>query len=463
MTTAMDRFLQAAKKAGCPAEQLKNFRAGEYCAHQKALQFHAAARECDTPGGPTQVGVGGARGPGKSHMIFAQLALDDCRRADGIKALYIRKVGKQAREQMEDLRRKVLHSQAHEYKRHEGVVIFPNGSRVFVGHFKSEADIDNYLGLEYDVIAVEEATTLTSTKYQALRDSNRTSRDDWRPRIYASTNPGGVGHAWYKQRFIEPWRNGTEQDTRFIFGTVDDNPFVDHDYKRKLEENTGWRLRAYRYGDWDISAGQFFTTWQHDVHVVEPVPLQRHWRYWLALDYGFTHPTAAYLLAETDTKQVYVVDEHWQQKWLVPRHARAIHEMLARHNLTFPDLWVAIAGGDIFAKEGRSETTPAEQYAKHGIDLKRADMARINGAARVLECLGDIENGVKPKLYIFSRCKRLIECLPSLEHDPHRPEDVMKVDIDDDGTGGDDAYDALRYGLMELKRVYPKPGVSQYA
>ena len=35
--------------------------------------------------------------------------------------------------------------------------------------------------------------------------------------------------------------------------------------------------------------------------------------------------------------------------------------------------------------------------------------------------------------------------LPSLQHDPNRPEDVLKVDADEDGVGGDDAADALRY------------------
>jgi len=31
----------------------------------------------------------------------------------------------------------------------------------------------------------------------------------------------------------------------------------------------------------------------------------------------------------------------------------------------------------------------------------------------------------------------LIECLPSLQHDPNRPEDVLKVDVDEDGVGGE--------------------------
>jgi hypothetical protein len=39
----------------------------------------------------------------------------------------------------------------------------------------------------------------------------------------------------------------------------------------------------------------------------------------------------------------------------------------------------------------------------------------------------------------------VIETLPALQHDPSRPEDVLKVDADEDGVGGDDAADALRY------------------
>ncbi len=32
-----------------------------------------------------------------------------------------------------------------------------------------------------------------------------------------------------------------------------------------------------------------------------------------------------------------------------------------------------------------------------------------------------------------------------MQHDPNRPEDVLKVDADEDGLGGDDAADALMY------------------
>ncbi len=39
----------------------------------------------------------------------------------------------------------------------------------------------------------------------------------------------------------------------------------------------------------------------------------------------------------------------------------------------------------------------------------------------------------------------MVEAVPGLQHDPNRPEDVLKVDCDEDGIGGDDAADALRY------------------
>lgn len=75
---------------------------------------------------------------------------------------------------------------------------------------------------------------------------------------------------------------------------------------------------------------------------------------------------------------------------------------------------------------------------------------RIQGAATLLSRLGDVEAGIGATLFVTANCARLIECLPALEHDPHRPEDVLKVDCDEDGIGGDDPYDALRYGVMAL-------------
>ncbi len=444
-----------ASRLGVPRNQMRNFFAGGYIPQPKQLEFHAACRTADSETGPDQIGFGGARGPGKSHAIFAQIALDDCQRCDGLKVLYIRKVAKNAREQFEDLRRVVLKSVAHDYNRSTGLISFGNGSRIVIGHFKNESDVDQYLGLEYDAIAIEEATMLSLSKYKTLRDSNRTSKQNWRPRIYASTNPGNIGHSWFKERFIVPARKAIESETRFVFATVDDNKFIDGGYKKKLEDNTGWKLRAYRFGDWDIAAGQFFSTWRHNVHVRQrEFTPPAHWPVWASLDYGFNHPTVAYLLTENDGI-IYVVGEFWARRQLVPQNVDGIKAMLARHGVDLKRLKSFEAGHDCFSQKGDSDgKTIADQYQERGIKLTPANIDRISGAARVLELLGDKDHGIDARLKIFPSCEKLIECLPNLQHDPNRPEDVLKVDIDEDGLGGDDAYDAMRYGVMAtLKRA----------
>jgi hypothetical protein len=65
--------------------------------------------------------------------------------------------------------------------------------------------------------------------------------------------------------------------------------------------------------------------------------------------------------------------------------------------------------------------------------------------SRVQQGFGDPEHGILPTLFVVSRCGRLIETLPARQHDPNRPEDVPKVDADEDGVGGDDCADCLRY------------------
>ena len=444
---AVQRLNDLVWRLGCPPEQLKNFLSAGYVPQPKQLELHAAARLCDALDGYDQVGFGGARGPGKSHAVFAQVALDDCQRVAGLKALYLRKVAKQAKEQLDDLRQSILRHTPHEYARGTGVITFPNGSRIQIGHFKDEKDVDNYLGMEYDVIAIEEATTLSLSKYKTLRDSNRTSKPGWRPRIYLTTNPGGIGHAWFRERFVTPWRNGNETYTRFIPATVDDNVFIDQDYKRKLEENTGWKLRAYRYGDWDISAGQFFTTWRYDHHTCDPFPIPAHWRKYGAIDYGRNHPQVVRFGAEDGDGNFYIFGGYRQNQWLPPRHAQEIKDVLAHFGLTTKDLYRFVIGGDAFAKRDAPETI-ADQYKALGIKLQLADMSRIAGADTMLDMLGDPDGGIAPRLKIFRPCVSLIECIPMLEHDPNRPEDVLKVDVDEDGNGGDDEYDCARYLLQ---------------
>jgi len=460
--TFADRFAYEAWLAGCPFDQADNFNHGAVIPQRKQLVASAAARLCDLPDGPTAIGFGGARGGGKSFWLVAQIGLDDCQRFPGLKCLLLRKVGKSNRENFEDLRRRVLHRTPHDYSPSRGILTFPNSSRIITGHFQCENDIDAYLGLEYDIIGIEEATTLTGRKYSDILTCSRSSRISpaglpWRPRVYSTTNPGGVGHNWYRSTYIVPFLNGAQTSTRFIPATINDNSFIHANYRDVLDQLTGWQKRAWRDGDWDIAAGQFFTTFRRDVHVLNDFDDHRALEWFASLDYGFHHYTVVLLGGRDADGNIIIVDEHAARNWVPERHAQAIKALLQRHGLSLQGRYSLspkyfVAGADVFARQSDGLTI-AKQYADLGIHLRLANTDRINGWAEILKRLGDPAASVRPSLFIHRRCARLIECLPALQHDPSRPEDVLKVDPDDDGIGGDDAADAARYLVATKPRT----------
>jgi len=448
---SLENYLEAGRQLGCPREQMENLsRAGVFL-QPRQLLASAAARLCDADDGPTAVGYGGARGGGKSHWLLAQMGADDCQRVKGLKCLLLRKVGKANMENFEDLRRRLFLRLKHEFSAYRGVLTFKNGSRIVAGHYQAEKDIDNYLGLEYDVIGIEEATTLSHRKHQDITTCCRTSKPNWRPRIYSTTNPGGIGHAWYRSKFIVPFQERCERDTRFIPARVTDNKFCNAEYTKVLANLTGWQKRAWFDGDWDIAAGQFFTMFRREVHVVDDFDETRAREWFAALDYGFTHYTVVLLGCKDGDGNVFIVDEHAQRLWLPQRHCNAVLAMLTRHNLVAANLRRFVAGTDVFSRQSDG-TTVAAQYARLGLRLQPANMERVNGWAEVLQRLGDVDAGIRPTLFLHRRCTRLAETLPALQHDPNRPEDVLKVDADEDGVGGDDTADCLRYLLATKPR-----------
>ena len=103
-----------------------------------------------------------------------------------------------------------------------------------------------------------------------------------------------------------------------------------------------------------------------------------------------------------------------------------------------------VAGADVFNRESNGESI-ANQYRQLGLRLWPANMDRVSGWSAVLQRLGDPDKGIPPTLFFHPRCKFLLERLPYLQHDPDRPGDVLKTNINEEGIGGDDAGDTLRY------------------
>ena len=106
--------------------------------------------------------------------------------------------------------------------------------------------------------------------------------------------------------------------------------------------------------------------------------------------------------------------------------------------------------------------TTADVFARHGIALAKANTARRQGAAALRRMLTkkqpDSTLGTPNLLICDTPGNRwAIEMMLELTPDPTDPEDVLKVDANDEGHGGDDAYDCLRYGTLVPANTHEEP------
>lgn len=448
---ALAKCIATAAKAGAPRDQVERLvEDAHYIPYPWQWDFHAAAREADYEDGPVDIGVGGARGPGKSHAVLSQVALDDCQRIDGLKGLFLRQTGLSAQESFDDLINKAVRGRV-EYYKTKTALRFPNGSRIILGGFENERDIDKYIGIEYDLIIVEELTQLTQEKYDKLRGSLRTSKPNWRPRMYTSFNPGGVGHAWVRERYVLPYRAKHQTTTRFIPSTYKQNPVLHATYVDYLESLGGNLGKAWREGEWDSFAGQYFDEWNYEKHVVAPFAIPLTWRRFRSLDpSGRNGITSCHWYALDPDGNVWVYREYYGAGKDYDEHARAIKRLSEdKDGVSEEYVWTMIDTA-AFAKAGFSETA-AEIFERHGvIGLVPAAKERVVGWNAVHYYLRWTLS-TPPRLRIFSTCANMIRTIPLLQHDTLHPEDV-------DTRGEDHAADELRYILRTFReQKAPRP------
>ena len=333
----------------------------------------------------------------------------------------------------------------------------PNGSTLQFCHCSNEQDISLYQGREFHDLAIDEAGQWTEQMFRTLQGSNRSSKTGIKARTILTGNPGGIGHKWLKRIFIERRFNDRERpsDYSFIQALVDDNKALlvnDPDYVHRLESEPNETLRrAYRYGDWDIFAGQFFSEIRREIHLIKPFPIPPHWNRFGAYDFGYNHPAAFGWFATDEDGNVYLYRELVMAGQRIDQFAKRVNAFEDTKLLT-----PIVAGHDCWAKKGiLTEGTPptiAEEFQKHEIWLKRAVIDRIQGASQVRNYLAwqDLPTGrVKPRFFIFDTCPISFDCLTRMQHDPNRIEDVLKEDaVEGNPETGDDAYDMIRMGLM---------------
>jgi len=405
---------------------------------------------------------GGARGGGKTDAGLAWLL----RHIDNPKyrALVIRKNADDLSDWV-DRAREMYRDTGANFAYRPAEITFPSGARFRTGHLKDDASYGKYLGHEYHRMVIEELTQIpTEELYLKLISSCRSTVPELRPQVFATTNPGSLGHAWVKARFVDVAPSGktyidqvTGRARIFIPAKVRDNPtLVDNDpaYLSFLDGLPDQLRRAWRDGDWDIIAGQVFSEWINATHVVEPFEVPREWPVWIAMDWGVNAPFSVGWYAQDFegrtflTRELYLNGIDFMKVFgrpLTPKRlARVIKGLTEKHYSGYeycvadPSMWNKTVLGEKRTKpEGESL---AEIMIKEGLKMIRADNDRMNGLARYREALSIAPDG-KPWYQVFNNCRDTIRTIPALPYSLTKVEDV-------DTNAEDHCYDRDRYFFM---------------
>lgn len=368
------------------------------------------------------VAYGGARGGGKSWAVRKKATLLALR-YPGIRMLLARRTLGEVWDNHVLPLQKDLAGIAR-YREAEKAFLFANGSRLRFGYCDSERDVLQYQGQEYDVIFLDEATQFTEFQFFTLTACLRGTLPCPR-RMYLTCNPGGVGHAWVKRLFIDRDYRGGERaaDYCFIPARVYDNTVLvenDPGYVRMLENLPEDMRRAWLEGDWNAFAGQYFKEWRQDVHVLEPFGIPADWRRYVALDYGLDMLAALFIALAPDGK-AYVYQEVYQSGLIGSEAAARLRQAAAGQTI-----FAYLAPPDLWNRRNDTGRSIAEIFADAGVQLSRAQNERVSGWMDLHEWLRPYEEngGMTAGLRVFRCCAQLIRCLPQLQFDANRPNDV---------------------------------------
>ncbi len=354
------------------------------------------------------------------------------------------------------------------YKSSEKTIYFPNGSLLSFKHLDSEMDVYKQQGIEYDDICLDEATQHTENVFKVLKTSLRKDPSihsrlnalglNYKPKFLLTGNPGGIGHEWCKRLYVERDFTPTEKpkDYKFIQALIWDNPvFLEQnlEYLDNLRDLPEELRKAYLEGDWDIFAGKYFKKLRHHIHVIDPLPIHPDWRKFISIDWGFAH-NACVIWWQVDFQGNAYVYRHLLINETVPSHlAQKIREMTPDNE----KISIHVGGTDfkrrVQTDELYTDKTFEDIFAQNGIHLQMAVTDRVMGWQAVreyLEYVEDNETGelIKPpKVYIYSTSEAIYKGLSRLIHDDHKPEDVQKMEGDDEG-------DCFRYGIMHIYKPY---------
>jgi hypothetical protein len=222
--------------------------------------------------------------------------------------------------------------------------------------------------------------------------------------------------------------------------------------------------RKVAHGDWDVYTGQYFPRFDPAIHVVPHEQVMAWLKPWFARslsgDWGFEHPHCFHWHAKDERNCVITYRELWDRGIGESEVGQRITEAEAQ------DIKYAKLNGFAFSWDAGKLSPRSDRYQPKSITQMISDalgpripkphpcdsrpgvrLIRARLMSQVIEA---------NTWMISDRCPKLIESIPSMIRDENNPEEMAKVDWNQD-TPGDDPVDSAGVGLQWMIGSSEKP------
>lgn len=429
-----------------------------------------------------EVLYGGAAGGGKSDALVME-ALRQVH-IPHYKALILRKTYPELSELIE--KSLLVYARAvpgAKYNSTQHTWTFPSGAKIVFGSLQHRQDRTKYQGKSFDLICFDELTHFEYDEYIYLFSRARPNGPGTRVYVRATTNPGGIGHGWVKERFISAappmttvWEDmevtdpdgkkiTIKRDRVFVPATVFDNKKLlenDPTYIGSLAMLPESERKALLLGSWDSFSGQVFLEWRNDpkhyhdrlwTHVVEPFSIPVTWPIVRSMDWGYSKPFSVGWQSIGPGGKMYRIRELYGctgepnrgVMWTPGKVAKEIYRIEHEDPNLKGHTIIGIADPAIFESNGGISIADAmsdpREVGAEAVYFSKGDNKRIPGKMQCHYRLAFDETG-NPMFQVFHTCKHFIRCIPALVYDETDVEDV-------DTAQEDHNYDEWRYCCME--------------
>lgn len=374
------------------------------------------------------------------------------------------------------------------YNGSEHTWTFREGESLMLRYVRRMEDYEQYHGWQKSFVGFEELSLWSTPElYLKLMSINRCPNENVRLKYRSTTNPGGAGNFWLRERFIDAAppqtiiKSDIGQSRCHIKGDLRENTVLlkaDPFYREKLmslaKDNPNL-YKAWVLGSWDIITGGALTdVWDIESQRIPVISIPDGWKIFRGFDWGSARPWAVLYIAECNGEQpsdftsmvaqasgklphfargsCVVIDEIYGWNGTPNEGDVATSQEIAERVLEKDraielehGIKVQLGPADTSIYDVRDGSSIGSNLSSHGCYWTRAykgSGSRIAGLAIIRQMLGaskrhDLE---KPGLYFFEKVFHTLRTLPILQLDKIKYEDV-------DTNMEDHIYDVLRYML----------------